>query len=467
MRPLRRTAIALAACAAALSGGVAAAAAAAWTPPQELPNTAGRFPLFAAFGPGGDASVGMYGPLTLFPGSPQAPVAISGLLSTTPTPAPAPLPDGLGAPIALSPGGTLLAAGGPRSPLDYFSLEGRRARLRVGIGPVDGVLKRIPTHAIVATKTLASAVNDAGDAAVVFSRCRDKRCAQRSVLMTYRRRGRGFADPIVLAGRTGYPVASVALNPRGDAIVAWIQHRAKGRGNDIRVRTRLSDGKLTKLRLAGPTAPVPEIAVTLTNGRHGTVAWFSEAVGEGSLGGPLTVYQTDMDSHGALTAMNILDRGTPTGHGEADAVRGARLRSILGADGVTTYVWTGFANGHYVVRAIRLHRDTGLTETLSPPNADAQLADLAVDRAGDALVVWTTLPSAGVTSVAAVGAVRRLGGATTFGGADIVLAGAGAEAVGTAAGAIAPGGRALVAGGAAEAINGATGPGVRVTQLPG
>ena len=462
MNTFARNIILVGSCALAL-GAVASPASAAWTSPQELPGSAGRYPLLAAYGPGGATNVATYGPLAFLPASPQAPVAISSAPSGGPFAAPTGLPNGLASPVAVSPNGTMLAVGGPRSPLDYFSVEGKRARLRVGIGPVDGVLKRIPTHTIVGTKTLASAVNDAGDAAVVFSRCVDKSCSTRSVLATFRRRGHGFAEPVVLARRTGYPAAAVALNARGDAIVAWIQHRATRSGNDIRMRTRLANGSLTKLRIAGPTAPVPEIAVTLTNGRHGTVAWFSEAVGEGSLGGPLAVYQKDMDSRGALSALNVLERDDPTGHGESDAVRGARLRSILGADGVTTYVWTGFSNGHYVVFAERLHRDTGSGETLSPPNADAQLMDLATDATGDALAVWVTVP--GPASVPAVGAVTRTAGATTFGAPQIVLSGA--DASGTAAGAIAPGGRAIVAGGSEPVINDDHPPGVLVTQLVG
>ena len=463
MKTLSRSACLLGSCAAALAA-VASPAGAAWTAPQELPNSAGRYPLFAAYGTGGDTSVGMYGPLSLLPRNPQAPLAIGGLRSTTPAPAPAELPDGLGTPVALAPNGTMLAVGGPRSPLDFFSVEGSRSRLRVGIGPVDGVLKRIRTHSIVGTNTLASAVNGAGDAAVVFSRCVNKSCSTHTVLATFRRRGRGFAEPIVLARRTGYPAAAVALNTRGDAIVAWIQHRARGRGNDIRVRTRRANGTLTKLRLAGPTAPAPTIAVTLTDGRHGTVAWFSQAVGEGSVGGPLEVSQADMDSRGTLSARNVLDRGTPTGHGESDAVKGARLRSILGADGAATYVWTGFADGRYVVRANRLHRDSGLTETLSPPGVDAQLMDLAGDVAGDVLAVWATVPG-NPTPLPAVAAVIRPGGARTFGAPQLVLSGA--DASGSAAGAIAPGGRALVAGGPEVVLNRSTPPGVRVTQLLG
>jgi hypothetical protein len=462
MRNLSRSVVVLASCAVALAT-VASPAGAAWTPPQELPATAGRYPAFAAYGAGGLPIVGMYGPLALFPGNPQAPIAISRASSGSDFARPVALPDGLASPVAVSPGGTLLAVGGPRSPLDYFGVEGVRTRLRVGIGPLGGRVSRIATHGIVATRTLASAVNDAGDAAVVFSRCVDQRCSQRAVLATFRRHGRGFAAPVTLAKRTGYPAAAVALNARGDALVAWIQHRARGRGNDVRARMRDADGTLTRVRLAGPTAPVPTIAVTLSSGRHGVVSWFSERVGEGSIGGPLTVSAADMDSRGTLSSRYVLDHGTPSGHGEADAVGGVRLRAILGADGVTTFAWTGFASGHYVVRAARVDRRVEADEALSPATVDAQLMDLRSDSAGDVLAVWASVP--GPATTPGVAAVIRPAGATTFGAPQLVLAGANAS--GIAVGAIAPDGRAIVAGGPEQVLNDSSQPQLRVAQLLG
>jgi hypothetical protein len=345
-----RSTVVVGSCVAALAA-VAAPVGAAWTAPRELPGSAGRSALFAVYGAAGATGIGMYGPFALTPGTPQAPLAISSMVADGVHAAPAALPDGLGAPVAVSPRGMLLAVGGPRSPLDWFGREGPRARLRVGIGPVGGHLRRIPAHGIVGTRTLATAVNDSGDAAVVFSRCVSADCRTRSVLATFRPRGRAFTMPAVLAERTGSPAAAVAVNARGDAIVAWIQHRAQGRGNDVRARLRRADGALTKVRIAGPTAPAPTIAVTLSRGRHGVVSWFSETVGEGSVGGPLTVSRTDMDSRGTAGTTRVLDTGTPSGHGEADAVQGARLSAVLGADGVTTVAWAGFAGGHYVVRA--------------------------------------------------------------------------------------------------------------------
>lgn len=463
MSTLRRSGAVIGSFAAALAVA-AVPAAAAWTPPQELPGSAGRYPLLAAYGAAGATSVGTYGPLALTPSNPQAPLAISS--AAAPGAAfgpPVGLPDGLTAPVAVSPGGTLLAVGGPRSPLDYFGREGSRARLRAAAGPVGGPLAPISTRAIVATRTLASAVDDAGDAAIVFSRCLDRGCSKRAVLATFRRRGRGFTAPVVLARRTGYPVAAVALNARGDAILAWIQHRTKASGNDVLTRDRLADGTLTKVRVAGPTAPVPTIAVTLSRTGHATVGWFSEAVGEGSVGGPLTIRGVEMNAGGSLDSHFVLARGTPSGHGGANAVPGARLRAVLADDRWTTFAWTGFEGGHFVVRTERIYRDTADGGALlSPPTIDAQLADLEADGAGDTLVVWTTVP--GATTTPAVAAVIRPAGTTaTFGAPQVVLSGA--DASGTAAGAIAPGGRAIVAGGPQQELGRDDPPGVRVTEL--
>jgi hypothetical protein len=226
---------------------------------------------------------------------------------------------------------------------------------------------------------------------------------------------------------------------------------------------RRANGTLTKLRIAGPTQPVPTIAVTLSRGRRGVVSWFSQAVGEGSVGGPLTVSQVEMDSRGAIGTRRLLDRGTPSGHGDAAAVRGARLRAILGADGATTVAWTGFHGGHYVVRTEQVQRGVGQLETISPASADAQLMDLAGDSAGDAIAVWASV--AGTASVPGLAAVIRTAGSTIFGAPQLVLAGA--DVSGTAAGAIAPNGRATVAGGPQPVLNRSNPPGVRVTQLLG
>ncbi|MDP1848669.1 MAG: hypothetical protein Q8K79_12820 [Solirubrobacteraceae bacterium] len=453
MSPIARSAVVIGSCAAALAA-TASPAGAAWAAPQELPNTAGRYPVFAAFGPDGLATIGMYGPLSLVPRTLQTPLAISSLApgTGTPSPAPAALRDGLGAPVAVSPNGTMLAVGGPRSPLESFGGESVRSRLRAAVGPVGGALRRIPAGRVVGTSTLATAVNDRGDAAVVFSRCLATSCSERSILATFRRRGRSFTKAVVLAKRTGRPAAAVAVNAGGDAIVAWAQPRANGRGNEVRTRTRRASGTLTKSRVAGPTLPVPTIAVTLSRGRAGAVAWFSQY----PRGGPLTVSRSTVDSRGTIGSRAVLDSATPP-----RAIRGPRLRAILGSGGVTTLAWTSFVDGRFVVRGALARRGVAGIETISPAGADAQLMDVSGNPRGDALVIWATRPGAALPGVAAV--IHRRGSAT-FDAPRLVLVGV--DASGTAAGAIAPDGRAIVAGGPAPAVA-PNAPPVRVTRLTG
>ena len=76
MSHIARRAIVIGSCAAALAAA-ASPAGAAWTPPHELPNTERRYPVFAAYGAGELATIGMYGPLRLVPGTPQTPLALS------------------------------------------------------------------------------------------------------------------------------------------------------------------------------------------------------------------------------------------------------------------------------------------------------------------------------------------------------------------------------------------------------
>jgi hypothetical protein len=449
-----------------LAGGLtamlcAAPAAADWAPPQDLSGTTGRFALDAGFAFDGSRYISTFGPLPLFPGTPQVPVAISVAPASGFGNAQV-LPDGLGAPLAFAPGGRVLAVGGPRTPLDYFGLERVSSALRARTGRFGTPLRAISTNGITATRTLATAINDRGDAAIVFSRCRSAMCSSRTVLATFSRRGQAFSAPVVLATRTGYPVASVALNAHGDALLAWSQHRAHGSGNDIRVRLRRASGALTQPRIVGPTQPVPSIAVTLTGARRATVAWFSAGVGEGSVSGPVRVSAAAVHANGSPERSRVLDDGKPAGD-SGNAVQGARVAAVLGPDGVTTVAWTGYAGGHYLTRAQRLV--SGATrQTLSPAGTDTQLMDLAGDSAGDAIAVW--VPASGGHTAPedrAVGAALRAGPSAAFGAPERPLVGR--DVSGSAAAAIAPGGRALVVGGPAEqGGNGAGAPPVRYTD---
>lgn len=438
--------------AAVVAGAVPAppAGAAGWSAPTTLPGSDGRLALFATYGGASTPAIGVAGPLALFPGTPQVPVAVAPSLAA----APVTLPHGLAAPVAVSPGGTLLAVGGPRGPLDYFSGEGTRARVRVGIGPVRGPLRLVATRGLVATKALAAAVNDRGDAVVVLGRCSTKGCSHRDVLAVFRTRGRPFGRPVRLGafGSTsiaGGPIAAAAMDARGDALVAWTERGRPGR-QAIRVRMRRADGRLLRTRTAGTALPRPTLALTMTPGGAGTVAWWSQSHGTGR---PFVARSRVMDTRGTLHGLDELGRGAGV------PVGGARLRAVVGPDGSTTIAWTGIATAHRIVRVVRLHRDVAQSFAFSRPGIDAQLADLAADAAGDVLAIFTThAPSAPTTASAAI--LRA--GAAAFDAPQVVLAGSGAT--GSLAGAIAAPDRAVVAGGPPFAID-AHAPPVQITQL--
>lgn len=432
------------------------AGAASWDGARALPGTEGRVPVAAAYGPSG-LRVAVGGPFALFPGSPQVPIALSD--PSVPS-GPVALPSGLAAPLATSAGGTMLAVGGPRSPVDYFSLEGNRARVRVAIGPIGEALRAVSTRGLVATKTLAAAVNDAGDAAVVVSRCRAKsvECRDRELLAIFRRRSGSFSKALVLAGRTDDASASVALNARGDAVVAWTRRADNGdTPATVGARVRRANGTLTKIRTAGTTARRPTIATTLTDARRASIAWFSQVTGEGSTGGAYTVSHTEIDSRGTMSARNVLDRGATT-TSEGGAILGARLRMVMGPRGVPVLAWTGVADGRRVVRAGTVIRDVDAIQQLSPSSTDAQLLDLGSNATGTAVVLWGTHPA-----TAAAAAVRPAGSAQ-FGPSQLVFAGADASFTGAVA--VAPDGGANVVGGPEVVLNRQAPPPVMLNTLP-
>lgn len=439
----RRRSVAALALAAAL-GCPAAATASGWGPSTVIGGMSGRYPVTAAATAGGGYALAVAGPLALLPGTPQVPLAWSTAPAQGGFTAPALFTHGLSAPLAISPGGTAIAVGGPRSPLDYFSLEGRSAAVRVGIGSAGGAFKLVPTRGLRASLTLAAAVNDRGDAALVLSRCIAKDCARRMILASFRRAGGAFGAPVVLARRTGVPAGAVALNARGDAIVAWAQQRADRHGYLVRVRLHRAGGSLTAVRTAATVAPRPTLAVTLSTRGRGNVAWFTGRVSKESEAGRYRVATRLLDSRGTLHGTRTLDAGTPSGHGEDDAIPGPRLRAV--ADGAGALIaWTGLANGRYIVRASHVVDDVASNLVLAPTGVDARLQDIAIDRDGDAIVGWVTGTD---VRPGVAGATMRVGYAGTFGAPRALI-----PLMATAAVAIAPGPCALLAAGGVAGIN--------------
>lgn len=446
MRIVRAPLVALAALAVAAPG----TAWAGWSAPAPVPGSEGTFPLLATH-TGSGRLLGVFGPLALVPGRPQVPVSLGTAARDAPFGTPARLARGLGAPVATSPGGTVLAVGGVRSPLDFFMLEGAfHGRLRAGIGRDGGALRPVGLPPTDATLVLAAAVNDRGDAAVVLSRCETRGCSRRTLQAVFRRRGGRFGRPLVLTRRTGPPAAAVALGARGEALLAWTTG-SDGRG--LHARRREPGGRLSPVRRMGTTAQRPTVVAVLDPRGSGSVAWFGQESGEGATGGRAVVQARTVDARGRRHGLDVLAEAGPARAVEGSAIDGPRLCAVAGPDESTTYAWTTYRDGRTVVQVERLQRDVGRVETVSPPGVDARLLDLAQDAAGDVVVVWSARPPSNAAASVTAAAVRPAG-ASTFGASEVVDTGT--EHAGTAKVALAAADRGFVVTGPEPSIGGDT-----------
>jgi hypothetical protein len=194
------------------------------------------------------------------------------------------------------------------------------------------------------------------------------------------------------AGRTTFRVAlrisvsnrardaTVALGSRGDVLVVWednhhIFARHLGRTGHAGATHRIGDGVQSNLQ-----------AAVNDSGRL-EVAWKTQRVNEGESNTPAVVrYATAAPGHGFGPQRTVETVGAG-GTGRFVGAPGVRLAAQF--RGRTLLAWTGFENGHFVVRAADVangHR--GTAQTLSPPSEDAVLGDAAVRADGEAVVAW-------------------------------------------------------------------------------
>ena len=391
----------------------------AWAPPAEVPGSTGSAPIALALVHGRDPVVTLSGPDLLGP-------AFSAALPDGTFPPPTRALAGLapagqattGGQIATSPGGRTIVAvrtstghgaapytGTTRGPSYVLAGDGAAGRaVRVAFRDRFGSS---------GSNVISVAINDRGDAAVLFSHC-GSLC---EVAVAFKRPRSGFSRPIVLERHAWRAAGAVTFNERGDALIAWERPRAQPRLRDVAVRVRTAAGRLTRVAIVGPTASIPQFAVTLTDGGAGLVAWHSQGQSEGSVGGPVGVFARTVDRAGHLGALRTLETSQPFGE-DGYAVSGPRIAGHLDAQGRTTLAWTGIADGHFVVRAIRLPGDLA-PSVISTPGIDAVLADLAGDDRGDALAVWGegfhgTYPASFDAPHGALVVARRAGAAGGF-----------------------------------------------------
>lgn len=268
------------------------------------------------------------------------------------------------------------------------------------------------------------AVNARGDASVLYTRCRGVRyCTTADLLVRLRRAGGTFGASHTIAANVNALGGAVAVDDRGRSVVAWEQPRRGLTGTrDLLVRRVSAGGGLgTRQRLARAVPSIRFEAAFTSDGRAG-VAWLSQRVSEGDGGrGTIGVAVAARSARFAAARMTV-ERIPVAGTGRYVADPGVRLAPL--ASGGLLAAWTGYAGGHFVVRAAELD-GTALrgAHVVSDPTQDTVLADVASGPQGQAIVLGTqgiagADPSGPVSVVAAVRGPRA--GLDAFGPPEAV-----------------------------------------------
>jgi hypothetical protein len=300
----------------------------------------------------------------------------------------------------------------------HFSRGNDRAGLVFGdVGEkLTDVRFRGPTDRAGVAEALAA--NARGDVAAAFGVCANNACVHQSIYLVIRRAGSSPLGSIRLDNVAVGQIAAVAINARGDAIVAW---QANG---GVFARMRTAGGTLYGTeRLGNPGEPVRAISAVITADRAAAVAWEAQEVGEGDPESPATVDAT-FKAAGASHHFHSSQRlatvpALTTGH----YVSGRAVKVVLGSDGRIAAAWTAYENGRFVVRTAGLSgfRFTG-AQTLSDPTIDAILQDADAGPSGEVGLVWETGvaghdPGVGPPSLVAA---FRAPGAATFGAPETI-----------------------------------------------
>jgi hypothetical protein len=188
--------------------------------------------------------------------------------------------------------------------------------------------------------------------------------------------------------------------------------------------------------------PTPTISAALGAGRRAIVAWKGQSVSEGNATTAATIQAAvALPGHHRFGAAQRLEAVTITGTGRY--IGQAGVRTAIASGGRPLVAWTGYAGGHFVVRAASVPATRVLAgQVVSDPAHDTVLSDLATGPTDAALVLGLeglrgNDPRGPVSVVAAV----RQPGATRF-GAPEAITGPG-QFFEAARGAFAPDGRAV------------------------
>jgi hypothetical protein len=217
------------------------------------------------------------------------------------------------------------------------------------------------------------------------------RALKTRVMVARRSAGSRFARPVHVSGSERVLDQMAAVNDRGEVLVVWLTDLVRGRGRElIRARLIRADGQL------GPVAKLGSVrgfafanpSVALTSDGRGAVAWGAQNADGDQEGRP--AYATEMRRDGSFRPLRRLTSRSAIGKGRVGYDIG-RVRVVASARDELVLAWTDGRPHFYAVRSATLRRGRlAQVETLSAPERDGQLLDLAADTDGSVRALWTS-----------------------------------------------------------------------------
>ncbi len=391
-----------------------------WSDPAAIGGSTGGFPIVRFTG--GGSAVVVWGNTI---GSSF--VHVTAASSSTPS-------DGFGParevgrlrPVALEPSG-------PDQVVVLGEVGSRRPRAVVAFGPATGPLAAPAPIGPRDSRAIALAVNRRGDAAALVGLCELTACSRMVPALAIRRAGGRFGRPVPIGRRQGRFVGTVAINERGDVLVAW-ERAARGTTGprNVYARIRTAGGSVGSTRRLARVTPSVRFSAAIGDGRRAVVGWLAQRVSEGFASSPATI---------GIAAAPPRERFGPSVNLETVPVTGtglyvgqAGVAARFASDGRLLLAWTGYEAGRFVVRAAGVSGTAaGPPQIVSDPAQDTVLSDLAVGSRGEALVLGLSgIRGADPAGPVALVAATRAPGAEAFGGLELVTPGASIEAAGAA-----------------------------------
>ena len=249
-----------------------------------------------------------------------------------------------------------------------------QARIGVRFGKVDGSFGRVRTIRVAPTYSIlraSLAVNARGDAALAWFENRGVRTDR--VYVALRRAGHGFGKPRRLATGRIRNVAA-AVGQHGQVLVSW-----DARGvlrTRFRARGARGFGATDTIR-SRKTYNADMHPVIAPSGRA-VLAWSAQFTSEGGTRGPVFFQSATRPAGAGRFARAQLLEEVPA---RDDDGLGHPLDAVVDSAGTVAVAWRGAAG-------VRVKRGPAPAQTVSAPGTTAVLSDLAAGPAGRLLVVW-------------------------------------------------------------------------------